>query len=88
MESLEGPPLFRRRVVTFGPQGYGAHDGGLGEDDTFQRGRLTSNIAAGSKQGYVAEAVGSAGLPQKRRPSAEALGQLATEADSPKVHDD
>merc|ERR1711948_147977 len=46
IESLEGPPLFRNRVVTFGPQEYGgehhvdpsrASEGGLGLPCTSQR---------------------------------------------------
>jgi len=61
VESLEGPPLFKTRVVTFGPQEYGAHD-----DEDYQLQQQASNIAAGSKKDYVAEAVGSAGRPKIR----------------------
>jgi len=59
VEDIEGPPLFRRRVVTFGPQEYGEHDD---EGDTSPM----VNVAAGTKQGYVPEAVGSVGRPHKR----------------------
>jgi len=59
VEDIEGPPLFRRRVVTFGPQEYGEHED---EGDTSPM----VNVAAGTKQGYVPEAVGSVGRPHKR----------------------
>jgi stearoyl-CoA desaturase (delta-9 desaturase) len=41
IESLEGPPLFKNRVVTFGPQEYGGEHQGWGED-TPVRNALTS----------------------------------------------
>jgi len=58
VEGLEGPPVFKRRVVTFGPQEYGHED----EPDDSP----AVNLAAGTKENYVPEAVGSVGRPVKR----------------------
>eukprot|EP00747_Dinoflagellata_sp_TGD_P125366 gnl/TRDRNA2_/TRDRNA2_174154_c4_seq10.p1 gnl/TRDRNA2_/TRDRNA2_174154_c4~~gnl/TRDRNA2_/TRDRNA2_174154_c4_seq10.p1 ORF type:complete len:698 (-),score=103.00 gnl/TRDRNA2_/TRDRNA2_174154_c4_seq10:267-2195(-) len=33
LESIEGPPLFRRRVITFGPIDYGGHEHANHDDD-------------------------------------------------------
>lgn len=67
MESLEGPILFKKRVITFGPQDYGGDATSLEEDTTFDR--ETANVAAGSQKDYVAEAVGSSGPPQRQKSS-------------------
>jgi len=46
IESLEGPLLFRNRVVTFGPQEYGGEHQGWTEADVERKQELQENIAA------------------------------------------
>jgi len=62
VESLEGPPLFKRRVISFGPEAY---DGDNAKHDDTREEPL--NTAAGTKEGYFAEAVGSLGQPHERK---------------------